>query len=81
MKSWTTKKVLLKTSGENVMMIDVNLTNRAMWRLVLEKEFGDVVVQKFRTKKEAQDEIRNRERLVQHLTKRTARGVYKIQKG
>ena len=31
------------------MMIDVNLTNRAMWRLVLEKEFGDVVVQKFRT--------------------------------
>jgi hypothetical protein len=81
MKSWTTKKVLLKTYGENVMMIDVNLTNRAMWRLVLEKEFGDVVVQKFRTKKEAQDEIRNRERLVQHLTKRTARGVYKIQKG
>ena len=76
-----TKKVLLKTSGENVMMTDVNLTNRTMWRLVLEKEFGDVVVQKFHTKKEAQDEIRNRERLVQHLTKRTARGVYKIQKG
>ena len=76
-----TKKVLLKTSGENVMMTDVNLTNRTMWRLVLEKEFGDVVVQKFRTKKEAQDEIRNREMLVQHLTKRTARGVYKIQKG
>ena len=76
-----TKKVLLKTSGENVMMTDVNLTNRTVWRLVLEREFGDVVVQKFRTKKEAQDEIRNRERLVQHLTKRTARGVYKIQKG
>jgi hypothetical protein len=76
-----TKKVLLKTSGENVMMTDVNLTNRTTWRLVLEKEFGDVVVQKFRTKKEAQDEIRNRERLVQHLTSRTAKGVYKIQKG
>ena len=63
------------------MMTDVNFTNRTMWRLVLEKEFGDVVVQKFRTKKEAQDEIRNRERLVQHLTSRTAKGVYKIQKG
>ena len=63
------------------MMTDVNLTNRTVWRLVLEKEFGDVVVQKFRTKKEAQDEIRNRERLVQHLTKKNARGVYKIQKG
>ena len=63
------------------MMTDVNLTNRTMWRLVLEKEFGDVVVQKFRTKKEVEDEIRNRERLIQHLTKRTARGVYEIQKG
>ena len=63
------------------MMTDVNLTNRTVWRLVLEREFGDVVVQKFRTKKEAQDEIRNRERLVQHLTSRTAKGVYKIQKG
>ena len=63
------------------MMTDVNLMNHAMWKLVLKKEFDDVVVQKFRTKKEAQDEIRNRERLVQHLTSRTARGGYEIQKG
>jgi len=63
------------------MMTDVKSMKRLMWRLVLKKEFGDVVVQKFYTKKEAQDEIRNRERLVQHLTSRTARGVYEIQKG
>ena len=52
-----------------------------MWRLILKKEFGDVVVKNFHTKKEAEDEIRNRERLVQHLINRTAKGVYKIQKG
>ena len=75
------KKVLLKTSGENVMMTDAKRMKRPMWRLILKKEFSDVVVQKFRTKKEVEDEIRNRERLVQHLTKRTARGTYKIQKG
>ena len=63
------------------MMTDVNLTNRTMWRLVLEKEFGDVVVQKFRTKKEVEDELRNRANLVQHLTRQPAQGVYKIQKG
>ena len=63
------------------MMTDVKRMKRPMWKLILKKEFDDVVVQKFRTKKEAQDEIRNRERLVQHLTSRTAKGVYKIQKG
>ena len=52
-----------------------------MWKLILEKDFGDVVVKSFRTRKEAEDEIRNRERLVQHLINRTAKGVYKIQKG
>ena len=63
------------------MMTDVKRMTRPMWKLILKKEFSDVVVQKFRTKKEVEDEIRNRERLVQHLTKRTARGVYEIQKG
>ena len=52
-----------------------------MWKLVLKKEFGDVVVQNFRTKKEAEDELRNRTNLVQHLTQKPARGVYAIQKG
>ena len=52
-----------------------------MWKLVLNKEFGDVVVQSFSTKKEAEDELRNRANLVQHLTRQPARGVYKIQKG
>ena len=52
-----------------------------MWKLVLKKEFGDVVVQNFRTKKEAEDELRNRTGLVRHITRRTARGVYEIQKG
>jgi len=52
-----------------------------MWKLVLKKEFGNVVVQNFRTKKEAEDELRNRTNLVQHLTHRPARGVYAIQKG
>ena len=62
-------------------MTDVKRMKRPMWRLILKKEFSDVVVQKFRTKKEVEDEIRNRERLVQHLINRTAKGVYKIQKG
>ena len=38
-----------------------------MWKLLLKKEFGNVVVQNFRTKKEAEDELRNRTNLVQHL--------------
>ena len=63
------------------MMTDVKRMKRPMWKLILKKEFSDVVVQKFHTKKEVEDEIRNRERLVQHLTSRTARGVYEIQKG
>ena len=52
-----------------------------MWKLILKKEFGDVVVKNFRTKKEAEDELRNRANLVQHLTRQPAQGVYKIQKG
>jgi hypothetical protein len=52
-----------------------------MWKLVLKKEFGDVVVQSFSTKKEAEDELRNRTSLVQHLTQKPARGVYEIQRG
>ena len=63
------------------MMTDVKRMKRPMWKLILKKEFSDVVVQKFHTKKEVEDEIRSRERLVQHLTSRTARGVYEIQKG
>ena len=62
-------------------MTGVDFMGYTSWKLLLKKEFDDVVVQSFRTKKEAEDEIRNRERLVQHLAKRTARGVYKIQKG
>tara|TARA_Y100001968_G_C19130432_1_gene606436 strand:+ start:440 stop:598 length:159 start_codon:yes stop_codon:yes gene_type:complete len=52
-----------------------------MWKLVLKKEFGDVVVQNFRTKKEAEDELQNRTELIRHLTRKSASGVYKIQKG
>ena len=62
-------------------MTGVDFMGYTSWKLLLKKEFDDVVVQSFRTKREAEDEIRNRERLVQHLTKRTARGVYRIQKG
>ena len=62
-------------------MTGVDFMGYTMWKLLLKKEFDDVVVQSFRTKREAEDEILNRERLVQHLTKRTARGVYRIQKG
>ena len=62
-------------------MTGVDFMGYTSWKLLLKKEFDDVVVQSFRTKREAEDEILNRERLVQHLTKRTARGVYRIQKG
>ena len=62
-------------------MTGVDFMGYTMWKLLMKKEFDDVVVQSFRTKREAEDEIRNRERLVQHLTKRNAKGVYRIQKG
>ena len=52
-----------------------------MWKLVLKKEFGNVVVQNFRTKIEAEEELRNRANLTKHLTGQSTRGVYEIQKG
>ena len=38
-----------------------------MWNLILKKDFGDVVIKNFKTRREAEEEIRNRERLTQHL--------------
>ena len=52
-----------------------------MWKLVLKKEFGNVVVENFRTKKEAEEELQNRTNLTKHLTGQSTRGVYEIQKG
>ena len=38
-----------------------------MWDLILKKEFGNVVVQSFQTKKEAEEEIQSRTNLTKHL--------------
>tara|TARA_B100001123_G_C15108901_1_gene946678 strand:+ start:610 stop:810 length:201 start_codon:yes stop_codon:yes gene_type:complete len=35
-----------------------------MWDLILKKDIGNVVIQSFKTKKEAQQEIENREGLL-----------------
>ena len=50
-----------------------------MWDLILEKEFGDVVVQTYNTKKEAEEEIENRAPLVHHLGEDCSR-FYKIKR-
>ncbi len=38
-----------------------------MWNLILKREYGDVVIQRFKTKKEAEEELKNRELLSKHL--------------
>jgi len=38
-----------------------------MWDLIIKKEYADVVVQTFYTKKEAEEEIKNRANLTKHL--------------
>ena len=39
----------------------------AKWQLVLRKEYGDVVIQNFQTRREAQEEIENRREVTLHL--------------
>jgi|TARA_R110000822_G_scaffold98366_11_gene222612 hypothetical protein len=38
-----------------------------MWNLMLKKEFGDIIIQSFKTKKEAEDEVKNRGGLLYFL--------------
>ena len=37
------------------------------WKIVLEKDYGDIVVDYFNSKREAQAEIKNRYHLCKHL--------------
>ena len=37
------------------------------WQLVLRKEHGDVAIQNFQTRREAQEEIKNRREVTLHL--------------
>ena len=37
------------------------------WQLLLRKDYGDVVIQNFSTRREAQEEIENRRYLTLHL--------------
>ena len=39
----------------------------AKWQLVLRKEYGDVVIKNFPTRREAQEEIENRRSVTLHL--------------
>jgi len=52
-----------------------------MWKLVLRKEWGDVEIKSFTTKKEAEEELQNREQLTQHVTRLPTERVYQIKKG
>ena len=52
-----------------------------MWKLVLRKEWGDVEIKSFTTKKEAEEELQNREQLTQHITGLPTERVYEIKKG
>ena len=52
-----------------------------MWKLVLRKERGDVEIKSFTTKKEAEEELQNREQLTQHVTGLPTERVYEIKKG
>jgi len=51
-----------------------------MWNLMLKKDFGDVVIKRFKTRREAEEEIKNRERLTQHLGA-SSNKVYSIKRG
>ena len=51
-----------------------------MWKVILNKEFGDIVLETFRTKKEALESLSLRERLVEHITKLPAERVYRIER-
>ena len=39
----------------------------AKWQLLLRKDSGDVVIQNFQTRREAEEEIENRRSLIVHL--------------
>jgi hypothetical protein len=50
-----------------------------MWQLILKKEYSDVVIKQFTTKKEAEEEIQNRTSLTRHLGEDPAK-LYKIER-
>jgi len=52
-----------------------------MWKVVLRKEWGDVELKSFTTKKEAEEELENREQLTQHVAGLPTERVYQIKKG
>tara|TARA_R110000796_G_scaffold110864_1_gene222408 strand:- start:571 stop:741 length:171 start_codon:yes stop_codon:yes gene_type:complete len=52
-----------------------------MWKLILKKDIGDVEINSYKTKKEAEEELQTRERLTQHLTGFSTQRVYEIKKG
>ena len=49
------------------MIYGVSSSMIAKWQLVLRKEYGDVVIQNFQTRREAQEEIENRREVTLHL--------------
>ncbi len=52
-----------------------------MWKLILNKEWGDVEIKSFDTKEEAEEELKNREQLTHHITGLSTQRVYQIKKG
>jgi hypothetical protein len=43
------------------------MSNKKAWELVLKKESGDIIIDYFYTKKEAEEEVKYRNILCQHL--------------
>ena len=51
-----------------------------MWDLILRREYGEIVIKTYRSKQEAEEEIKNRSRLISILGEDINK-LYKIKKG
>ena len=51
-----------------------------MWNIILRKDYGEVVIQSFKTRRQAEEELKNRELLTQHLGARRDI-IYSIKRG
>jgi len=51
-----------------------------MWNLILRRDYGDIIIKTYSSKKEAEEELRNRSRLITHLGEDVDK-LYKIERG
>ena len=60
MKSWLTRKTLLETYGEKLLM-------KSEWEVILDRNTEKISVGKFKTKREAEEQVEYRYTLCRHL--------------